>query len=135
MHTQILKINLNACMNKIIVAAIILYWLGRYNRELCKYLSSIRKKKCRNLTLEGCSISEVALKNETKESAWEYWERTKIKRWIELSDEDKEKLIIANLVIADDIGVIVTKEQLEKMLEEQLPVSEPYVGLSYPIRC
>lgn len=104
-------------------------------QELCKYLSSIRKKKCSNLTLESCGISEVALKNEPKESVWEYWERTKIKRWIELSDEEKEKLMVANLVIADDIGMIVTKEQLEKMLEEQLPVSEPHVGLSYPIRC
>lgn len=40
-------------------------------------------------------------------------------------------MIIANLIIADDVGAVVTKEQLTKMLEEQLPVIEPHSGLSY----
>lgn len=71
-------------MNNIIVAAIILYWQERYNRELCKYenyvkyLSSIRKKKCSNLTLESYGISEVALKNVPKESAWDFDEPTQM---------------------------------------------------------
>ena len=37
------------------------------------------------------------------------------------------------LIIADDVGAVVTKEKLTIMLEEQLPISEPHVGLSYPM--
>lgn len=73
----------------------------------------------------------IGYKNETEASAWEYWERMKSKRWYELSDDEKEKMIIANLIIADDVGSVVTKEQIIQMLEEQLPITEPHVGLSY----
>lgn len=73
----------------------------------------------------------IGYKNETEASAWEYWERMKSKRWYELSDDKKEKMIIANLIIADDVGSVVTKEQIIQMLEEQLPITEPHVGLSY----
>ncbi len=73
----------------------------------------------------------IGYKNETEASAWEYWERMKSKRWYELSDDEKEKMIIANLIIADDVGAVVTKEQIIQMLEEQLPITEPHVGLSY----
>lgn len=73
----------------------------------------------------------IGYKNETEASAWEYWERMKSKRWSELSDDEKEKMIIANLIIADDVGAVVTKEQIIQMLEEQLPITEPHVGLSY----
>lgn len=59
----------------------------------------------------------------------------KSKQWCELSDEEKEKMIIANLIIANDVGAVVTKEQLVKMLEEQLPITEPHIGLSYPMGC
>ena len=41
-------------------------------------------------------------------------------------------MIIANLIIANDVGAVVTKEQLTKMLDEQLPITEPHIGLSYP---
>lgn len=85
----------------------------------------------------GIIIYAVALgigyKNETEASAWDYWERMKSKRWSELSNEEKEKMIIVNLIIADDVGAAVTKEQLVKMLEEQLPIMEPKVGLSYSV--
>lgn len=77
----------------------------------------------------------IGYKNETEASAWNYWERMKSKRWNELSNEEKEKMIIANLIIADDIGAVVTKEQLVKMLDEQLPIIEPHRGLSYPMGC
>lgn len=40
-------------------------------------------------------------------------------------------MIIANLIIANDVGVAVTKEQLAKMLDEQLPIIEPHRGLTY----
>lgn len=70
-------------------------------------------------------------KNETEASAWDYWESMKSKRWSELSDEEKEKMIIANLIIANDVGAVVTKEQLAKMLDEQLPIIEPHRGLTY----
>lgn len=73
----------------------------------------------------------IGHKNETEASAWDYWETMKCKRWRELSDEEKEKMIIANMIIADDVGVIVTKEQLIKMLDEQLPITEPHIGLCY----
>lgn len=75
----------------------------------------------------------IGYKNETEASAWEYWERMKSKRWSEFSDEEKEKMIIANLIIANDVGAVVTKEQLAKMLDEQLPITEPQIGLSYPV--
>lgn len=81
------------------------------------------------------SIYAVAMgighKHETEASAWDYWERMKNKRWIELSEEDKEKMVLANQIIADDIGIIVSREQLIEMLEDQLPITEPKVGLSY----
>lgn len=73
----------------------------------------------------------IGHKNEIEASVWDYWETTKCKRWRELSDEEKEKMIIANMIIADDVGVIVTKEQLIKMLDEQLPITEPHIGLCY----
>lgn len=75
----------------------------------------------------------IGYKNETEASAWEYWERMKSKRWSELTEEEKEKMIIANLIIANDVGAVATKEQLAKMLEEQLPITEPQIGLSYPM--
>lgn len=53
----------------------------------------------------------------------------KSKRWSELSEDEKEKMIIANLIIADDVGLVVTQEQIIQMLEEQLPITEPNVGL------
>lgn len=73
----------------------------------------------------------IGYKNETEASAWDYWESMKSKRWSELSDEEKEKMIIANLIIANDVGAVVTKEQLAKMLEEQLPIIEPHRDLTY----
>ena len=73
----------------------------------------------------------IGYKNETEASAWDYWESMKSKRWSELSDEEKEKMIIANLIIANDVGVVVTKEQLAKMIDEQLPIIEPHRGLTY----
>lgn len=82
-----------------------------------------------------CVASGIAYKNETEASAWDYWETHKRKPWAELSVEEKEKIIVANLIIADDVGVVVSKEQLVKMLEEQLPVTEPHVGMSYPMGC
>lgn len=79
-----------------------------------------------------CIANSIAYKNETEASAWEYWETHKTKSWAELSEEEKERIVIANLIIANDIGMVVTKEQLEKMLEDQMPVTEPHVGLKYP---
>lgn len=76
----------------------------------------------------------IGYKNKTETSAWEYWERMKSKRWSDLSDEEKEKMIIANLIIADDVGEVVTKEQLVKMLDEQLPIIEPHKGLCYYLK-
>lgn len=77
--------------------------------------------------------SGIANKNETEKSAWDYWETMKNKRWAELSEEEKRQMIIANMIIADDIGMVVTERQIEKMLEDQLPIMEPKVGLSYSV--
>ena len=82
-----------------------------------------------------CVASGIAYKNETETSAWDYWETHKHKPWAELSVEEKEKIVVANIIIADDVGAVVTKEQLVRMLEEQLPITEPHVGLSYPMEC
>lgn len=57
----------------------------------------------------------------------------KCKRWDELTEEEQEKMIIANLIIANDVGVVVTKEQLVKMLEKQLPITGSHTGLGYPM--
>lgn len=73
----------------------------------------------------------IGHKNETEARAWDYWETMKCKLWRELSDDEKEKMIIANMIIADDVGVVVTEEQLIKMLDEQLPITEPHIGLCY----
>lgn len=81
----------------------------------------------------SCIANSIAYKNETEASAWEYWETYKTKHWAELSVEEKEKIVVANLIIANDVGAVVTQEQLERMLEEQLPITEPHVGLSYPM--
>lgn len=75
--------------------------------------------------------NSIAYKNEIDASAWEYWETHKTKSWVNLSEEEKERIVIANLIIANDIGMVVTKEQLVKMLEDQMPVTEPHVGLKY----
>lgn len=37
------------------------------------------------------------------------------------------------MIIADDIGMVVTEQQIEKMLGDQLPIMEPKVGLSYSV--
>lgn len=73
----------------------------------------------------------IGYKRETEASAWDYWEIRKCKRWSELSNEEKEKMILANLIIADDVGVVVTEVQLTKILDEQLPITEPHMGLRY----
>lgn len=39
-------------------------------------------------------------------------------------------MIIANLIIADDVGV-VTEEQLIKIPDEQLPMTKPHVGIQW----
>lgn len=75
----------------------------------------------------------IGYKNETEANAWDYWERMKSKRWDELTEDEQEKMIIVNLIIANNVGAVITKEQLVKMLEEQLPITEPHIGLSYPM--
>ena len=82
-----------------------------------------------------CVASGIAYKNATENSAWDYWETHKRKPWSELSVKEKEKIVVANLIIAEDVGIVVTKEQLARMLEEQLPVTEPHVGLRYRMDC
>lgn len=77
----------------------------------------------------------IGYKTETEANAWDYWERIKSKRWDELTEEEQEKMIVANFIIADDVGAVVTEEQLVKMLDEQLPIIEPHQGLSYPMGC
>ncbi len=78
----------------------------------------------------GCAAG-IALKNESEISAWEYWETMKRKRWSELSDEEKEKMIAANMVITGDVGIVVEKEELIKMLNDQLPIAESQCWLNY----
>lgn len=73
----------------------------------------------------------IGHKNITVASAWHYWETHKNKSWAELSEEEKEKMVVVNIIIANDVGAVATKDQLIEMLEEQLPISEPHVGLSY----
>ena len=76
--------------------------------------------------------SGIAHKNETEKLGWDYWEKMKIHKWKVLTDEEKEKLIVACQIINDDVGAVMTREQIIRELERQLPKTEPNVGLSYP---
>lgn len=68
-----------------------------------------------------------------KYSAWGYFEVMKAKRWSDFSTEEKKRMIAANMIIADDLGVVVNEKQIEEWLEEQLPITEPNIGLNYHI--
>lgn len=78
-------------------------------------------------TLVMSVVSGIAYKMRLKHRQ-DDWETLKNKSWAELSEEEKRKLIIAN-----DVGVVITEIQIEKMLEEQLPITEPNVGLRYNV--
>lgn len=63
--------------------------------------------------------------------AWEYWERMKGRSWRELTDDEKETMVDAAMIINADCGACVSEERTREMLKEQLPITEPHVGLTY----
>ena len=80
------------------------------------------------------TASGIAYKNETTNSAWDYWEKMKGNNWAELSEEERKKLITAYMIIADDVGMVITEGKVMEILEEQLPVKEQHIGLKHVIR-
>jgi len=54
-------------------------------------------------------VSAIAHKNQTKQEVWDYWEKMKVNKWGDLSEEEKERLVIACMIMEDDL-VVVTNE-------------------------
>lgn len=73
----------------------------------------------------------IGYKYKTESEAWEYWENMKVKKWTDLTEEEKNRLVIACMIISDDVGAVVTEERVIEMLKSQLPVLTPNVGLTY----
>lgn len=76
-------------------------------------------------------VLAIGHKNKTVADAWEYWESHKCKSWNELTKEEKDEILIACIIIEDDCGGICLEEKLKTMLQEQLPIIEPNVGLTH----
>ena len=74
----------------------------------------------------------IGAKRQMEDNAWTYWESKKGVTWEDLSGDEKEKLIGACMIIADDCGIVCTEERVKELLQEQLPITEPHVGLSFP---
>lgn len=74
----------------------------------------------------------IGAKKQIEYNAWAYWESKKSLSWNELSDDEKEKVISACMIIADDCGMVCSEERVKELLQEQLPITEPHVGLSFP---
>jgi len=75
--------------------------------------------------------SGISYKNKTEQSAWDYWEQNKVHKWCDLSSKEQERMVVVCMIIADDIGMVTTEDNVKKMLQQQLPITEPNVGLAY----
>lgn len=63
------------------------------------------------------------------QDSWDYWDKMKVHKWEELSKEEQEKLICAYRVIVDDCGGVPDDDKILIALKEQLPITDPRVGL------
>lgn len=74
----------------------------------------------------------LGLRGQAIQDSWDYFEKMKSLKYEELSEEEKDKLIIACRVINGDCGIIMSDDEIIEALKSQLPIMTPKVGLSYP---
>ena len=77
--------------------------------------------------------SAISSRNEVIGDAWAYWEKKKRYRWEELSEDEKEKILQAYMVIQDDCGGCDSIDKIKELMKEQLPILEPQLGMSHPM--
>lgn len=73
----------------------------------------------------------IGARGQAIQDSWDYWEKKKSSKYEDLSDEEKDKLLIACRVINDDCGVIQSDDEIIEALKTQLPILTPKAGLSY----
>lgn len=73
----------------------------------------------------------ISARGQAIQDSWDYWEKMKSSKYEDLSDEEKDKLLIACRVISGDCGAVVSDDEIIEALETQLPILTPNVGLSY----
>lgn len=73
----------------------------------------------------------IGARGQAIQDSWDYWEKMKSSKYEDLSDEEKNKLLIACRVISGDCGAVVSDDEIIEALETQLPILTPNVGLSY----
>lgn len=62
-------------------------------------------------------------------SPWDYYISLKHKSWNELTEYEKERMVLAAHLILDDCGTLSTLEELKEFLQIYLPDRpEPYPG-------
>lgn len=67
------------------------------------------------------------------QDSWDYWEKMKVHKWDDLTEEEQSKLVSACRVIWCDCGRVPDDEKILTALKEQLPIMDPHVGLKYSI--
>ena len=81
-----------------------------------------------------CLIAKaIGNRNETIDNAWAYWEEKKLNRWDELSEDEKDKILQAYLIIEDDCGGCDSIEKIKELMMEQLPILESKRGMTHPV--
>lgn len=73
----------------------------------------------------------MAGRKQATQDSWDYWEKMKVHKWEELSEDEQEKLICARRVINGDCGVIQSDEEMLSYLKTRLPIYEPKFGLKH----
>lgn len=69
---------------------------------------------------------ELADEESTKMSPWDYYISLRHKSWEELSEYEKERMVLAAHLILDDCGTLSTLSELEVFLKIHLPeITEP----------
>lgn len=77
------------------------------------------------------AASGIGDARQTEKEAWDYWEKMKVNKWEDLSDEEKMKMVSACSIINSDCGMVMSNEQIISALKEQLPIMTPHAGLLY----
>lgn len=69
--------------------------------------------------LVGYSVAlGLEYKTRIEENAWDYYHKMKHYKWCELSEEEKNKLLNASMIIYNDCGMVISVEEARKALEE-----------------
>lgn len=77
------------------------------------------------------AASGIGYARQTEKEAWDYWEKMKVKKWEDFSEEEKMKMVSACSIINSDVGTVMTEQQIISALQEQLPIMAPHLGLTY----